>query len=233
MRRSEVEVLAKLYAVGEVRIGELDGRSELVWARGAGTEAGLESILALVPTSRFYEIVRDDRLCPAGRLLPVERLPNVRWIPLREWLSVSVPSAALPGELPGTARLELVRNPSRRFREDCEEILLCRVEAFRELLLRAPAHRLSPLRFVLNEARGEVLVRGQPRPSVPATHYILEGGIATPAGYAWSPPVGVSVVRSWLGVRDNAFALWRSDGSLSEIADDAFAGASRRAGREL
>ena len=70
-------------------------------------------------------------------------------------------------------------------------------------------------------------------PSVPGERFVADAGIATPVGYAWSPAVTVGVVRAWLGLRDGSIALWRSDGGISEIPEDAFASASRRAGRKL
>jgi hypothetical protein len=112
-------------------------------------------------------------------------------------------------------------------------MLLCGVDVFREFLLRAPAHRLAA-----DEDLGSYVVQDEtkprePLPSLPGDRFVLSDSVATPAGYAWSPAVGASVIRSWLGARDNTVSMWRADGSLSEIAEDAFVVASRPAGREL
>lgn len=230
MRRSEATVLSKLYGVPDVHVGEAGG---IVWVRGSGTGSEVESVLERVPASRFYEIVRDDRLRPLGRLLPTRRLPRLPWVPLRDWLVVRAPVAALPGEISMRAELELVFDPGAAPRGTGEEMLVCHVDAFRAFLLRAPAHRLRPLRFAVDESRGDVFVRGEPLPSLAGRRYVLEGAIATPAGTVWSPRVGTSVVRAWLGIGEDTIALWRADGSIGEVTEDAFAPASRRAGREL
>ena len=234
LRRSQAKALARLHNVADVRIGDL---GELVWARGTGTESEVEHILTRVPSSRFFEVVHHDRLRPRGRLLPTARLPDVRWVPLPEWLSIRIPTPALPGELSGSAELRLVVDHAGPTADSGEELLLCKVQAFREFLLRNPLHRLRPLRFVVNDARSEVLVRGNPLPSIPGERFVLQCGIATPVGRAWSPPVGASVIRAWLGLRDGTMALWRADGAggggISEIDEDAFVAASRRAGRKL
>jgi len=229
LRREQASALAKLHNLSGVEVGEANG---LVWARGTGTDEDVARILASLPTSRFFEIVHRDRLRPRGRLLPTGRLPEVRWLTVSQWLSIRIPPAALPGELSRTAVLTLALGPGRSI-DAHEVLLLCGVEAFREFLLLGPLHRVRPLRFVVNDASSEVLVRGRPLPSVPGERYVLADGIATPAGYRWSPSVGASVVRSWLGLGDGAIALWRADGGISEIREDAFASASRRAGRKL
>ena len=210
LRRSQAKVLAKLHDLTDVRIGDL---GELVWACGAGTESEVEQILTRVPSGRFFEVVHHDRLRPRGRLLPTGRLPDVRWVPLREWLSIRIPTPAIPGELSGSAELRLVFDHGSPIADSAEELLLCNVEAFRDFLLRSPLHRLRRLRFVVHDARSEVLVRGKPLPSIPGERFVLHAGIATPVRRAWSPPVGASVVRAWLGLRDgNHSALasgWR------------------------
>lgn len=230
LRRSEASVLSKLYGVPDVQVGEA---GDIVWVRGASTDSEVETLLERVPTSRLYEIVDDDRLKPRGRLLPTTRLPRVSWVPLHDWLIVRVPTAALPGEVSPDAELRLALDPKARLPSASEELLLCRIEAFREFLLWGPAHRLAPLRFVVNEAWGRALVRGEPLPSIPGERYVSEGGIAVPAGRWWTPAVSPGVVRTWLGTREDTLVLWRADGTIAEIPEDAFVTASRRAGREL
>jgi hypothetical protein len=232
LQRRESAALAKLYPLGGVSIGEPAGDA-VVWARGTGTDAELDRVVAAVPVGRFYEVVPGERLRPRGRLLPTTRLPDVHWVPLRQWLSVCTPAAALPGDIDEGCKLELVRNPSGRVQLTSEQMLLCRVDELKEFLLGAPEHRLTPLRFVVNAVRGEALVRGEPLPSIPGQRYSLEGGVATPVGYAWSPMVGTSVIRTWLGLSDGVLALWTKDGGISEIAEDTFVAASRRAGHVL
>lgn len=232
VQRSESVVLAKLYPLGGVSIGEI-ANDDVVWARGTGTDAELESVIAAIPTGRFYEVLAAGRLRPKGRLLPTTRLPEVAWVSLRQWLSVCVPTAALPGEVDEACTLALVRKPSAHAHRAREQLLLCHIDELREFLLSAPEHRLTPLRFVVNAVRGEALVRGQPLPSIPGQRYLLEGGVAAPIGYVWSPTVATSVVRSWLGVSDGVLALWTKDGGISEIAEDKFVSASRRAGYAL
>jgi len=230
LRRSEASVLSKLYGVPDVHVGEA---GDVVWVRGTSTDSEVETLLERVPTSRLYEIVDDDRLKPKGRLLPTARLPRLSWVPLRDWLIVRVPTAALPGELQSHAALQLVPDPMARRSGAGEELLVCRVEAFREFLLWSPAHRLAPLGFAVDEARGEALVRGKPLPSIPGERFVVEGGVAVPAGQGWTPAVSPGVVRTWLGTREGTLALWRADGTIGEIDEDAFVSASRRAGRVL
>ena len=226
LHRTQAKALAKLHNIPEVRVGEI---GEVVWARGIGTESELEQILTRVPSSRFFEVVHHDRLRPRGRLLPTGRLPDVRWVPLGEWLFIDVPTPSSPGRIESLAELRLVSDYSR----SGEELLVCTIDAFRKFVLESPLHRLRPLRFVVSDALSEVLVRGQPLPSIPGERFVLDAGIATPVGRAWAPGVGASVVRSWLGLREGTLAVWRADGGISEVTENDFVQPSRRAGREL
>lgn len=219
--------LAKLYDVRGVEIAELP---ELVWARGSGSENEIERILTLVPSSRFFEAFDDGRLRPRGRLLSTGRLPDARWMPLHEWLSFRVPTPGLPAELSRGAEVRLVPDPSPAASDGHEVLLMCDAHAFRSFSSHAPGHRLEPLSFVVNDERSEVLIRGKPLPSVPGSRFVLRNGIAIPVGLTWSPLVGASVVRAWLGLSEHVIALWRPDVGISEIAEHAFVSAKRRAG---
>ena len=101
MRRSQAKALARLHNDSPMCVSAMWLRvwatSPRRWARGTGTESEVEHILTRVPSSRFFEVVHHDRLRPRGRLLPTARLPDVRWVPLPEWLSIRIPTPALPG----------------------------------------------------------------------------------------------------------------------------------------
>jgi hypothetical protein len=205
---------------------------DLLWVRGPGGEEEAASILALVPAARFFDLLAPDRLRPRGRLVPTARLPAARFLSLRSWLTLRVPSLALPGETKTGVELRLVpgRAPGRPSGND--ELLLTDLEGFRRFLAHAPIHRLTPLVFTVN-GESEVLVRGTPLPPIPGERYVLRNGIAIPAGWVWTPTVAPHVLRTWLGLAPSTLAVWRRDGTIGEVPPSAFSPATRRVRHRL
>jgi hypothetical protein len=200
---------------------------DTLWVRGSKKDVDAEPVLSLLPAARFFDLIEPDRLRGHGRLVPTMRLPPTRFQPLRAFLSLRVPALALPAESSKAVELRLVpgRAPGQPSR--LEELLLARIESFREFLSEAPSHRLSPLVFALN-GRGEALIRGTPLPSIPGERFLSRDGIAVPAGWVWTPTVGYSVLRNWLGLAPSTLAVWRVDGTISEVSKSLFSPASRR-----
>jgi MoxR-vWA-beta-propeller ternary system domain bpX2 len=227
LARSRGDRLARLVEFADIEIAEL---GDLLWVRGLRGDEAVAPIVELLPAARFFELVETDRLRPIGRLVPTARLPAATtFLPLRRWLELRVPPVALPGETNDAVELRLVPGKAKG---GGEELLLTPIETFRAFLSDAPSHRLRPLRFAVN-GTGEALVRGRPLPSIPGARYLSRGGVAVPAGWMWTPAVGLSVVRSWLGLAPSTLAIWRVDGTVGEVAESLFAPATRRARHAL
>lgn len=229
-RRAQAPRIARLreHALGRVEVGEA---GDLVWARTEGTRDQMEKLLARLPAAELFEVMDEDRLRPLGRLVPTKRLPSVGFAPVEASLELRIPAAKLPGELDDEASVVLRLAPTSAPHEG-ETLLLGGLAALRAWVDEAPAHRLVPLVFVVNEA-GEVLLRGKPLPSMPGERFLLRGGVATPVGLTWAPALAPGVVRRWLGLENGAIALFRRDGSLSEIPERAFAPLGRAVVGEL
>lgn len=201
---------APLAVVGEI--------GDVVWARTEGSREEAEKLLALVPAAEVFEVLEGDRLRPLGRLVPTKRLPPLTFAPIDTKLFFELPRAKIPGSAGGEVSLRLAPGTSA---SGGETLLLGTLDDLHAFVDEAAAHRLVPLTFVVNDA-GEVLLRGSPLPSMPGERFLLRGGVATPVGLAWVPALAPGVLREWLGLEASSLALFRRDGSLSEIPERAF-----------
>jgi hypothetical protein len=100
-----------------------------------------------------------------------------------------------------------------------------------EYAAAAPQWRLERWSFAATAA-GSVLVRGLPLPPLPGTAWVDCGGIAVPAGCAWTPAVEPAVVRQLLHLAAGELGLLRPDGRFDRISAEDWVRAGRSAIRE-
>lgn len=221
LAREDAAALAALRRESGVEVAESGAE---VWIRGPGGNEALDTRLAALPIRERYELLAPNQLRSSGHRVPTGRLPELRWQPLSEWLLVESPTAGLPGDLPATVSLQLVRSTVERE----PELLLTSLEEFAHFAARAPRVRLESLEFAA-AADGRVLVRGKPLPSIPGQRLVLRQGVAVPAGFAWQPAVGAEVMARRLGASTEWLVLWNADGAITRFHGEQFLPASRSA----
>ncbi len=84
-----------------------------LWLRGPATKQCLTQ-LERYPCGQRYAICHDLQLVPHGALVPQGYLPHGQWRPLRLWLELELPVAALTAQLNCVVQLELVRDHRER-----------------------------------------------------------------------------------------------------------------------
>lgn len=190
-----------------------------VWVRGP-SGSGWE----LLPALARYTLDASQRLTPVGRRAPTTRMPDGPWQPLREFIRVSPPKPALPALAAAPIAWSLV--PSEAFCPTNLMILPC--EAFIRWGLSAPAVRLKPLRFAVADD-GRACVVGAVLPPIPADHWRMQAGVATPAGWALPRGITAGLVATTLRLAAGETALIHPDGSAERLPSEAFVDASRGA----
>ena len=132
-----------------------------------------------------------------------------------------------------TQRANLARIPLGLVRGGPEReatLLLTTRAEWTRFATSAPGVRLCRLSFAM-AADDTVAVRGSPLPSMPGERFVEADGIAAPAGFTWSPAVGAAVLRRLFAVSEGGLALWRVDGTVTEIRAEQFVPATRSAAR--
>ena len=197
-----------------------------VWLRGQRGDESLDAKLSALPARGRYELLAENHLRQIDRRVPSARLPNLRWQPLEAWLQVELPVAAFPANEPASVPLRLVRSTDERN----PELLFTRFAEFKRFAEQGAQVRLDRLQFAA-DAGGRVLVRGRPLPPLPGCRFILHGGVAVPAGFAWQPAVSAEVLTRRFGVSGDALVLWNEDGTITRLHGEQFVPATRSAVR--
>ena len=72
-------------------------------------------------------------------------------------------------------------------------------------------------------------MRGRPLPSLLGRRFVVHGGVAVPAGFAWDPAVSAEVLTRRFSVSGDAMVLWDEDGTITRLLGEQFVPVSRSA----
>ena len=216
--RENGAALARLRLLPGIEVGET---ADALWLRGKPADDSLDRELNLLPAEARYEHLPDQRLRLFSQYIPEERLPAIRWQPIGEWLKLEAPPAAMPSLSVETVPLRLVRSAEERG----PEVLLTGLAEWTAFVSGAARIRLGHLHFAASST-GQVLVRGNPLPSVAGRRFVVNGGLAVPAGFTWQPAVSPEVALRLFNVAPDALVLWQEDGTITRLQAEQFVAAT-------
>ena len=196
-----------------------------LWLRGATLDEQLERALQRLAPARHFRCESDGSLIPIGRLLPVARMPEGPWVPLKELVIASRPPAALAGQLSGRNALKFVRSEHER----PATLLRTALKTWVAYAETAPLVRLKSLHFAASDEHA--LIRGTPLPPLPGVHYYEVAGIVVPCGLTWSPPIDAQTLREALKLREGDMAIFDDAGRWQLLPAANFVRATRSSAR--
>lgn len=208
----------------------LEGRlaGTWIWVKGGPLSEAQQARMASVPWYNRFTPDCDGWLLESGKALPWGRIPEGPWRPLAELLVPLAPPASFPGELRNRALLEMLRSDDA----SPAALLMVPVQEWHDYAQQASGLRLERLSFVLNEAHGLALIRGEPLPALQGRRYYLHGPAAIPCGYAPYPALQPATLSSWLELKEGETALFDEDGTYARIGADLWRHAGRSTVRE-
>lgn len=221
LEKSEVDSVKKLRLAEGAEVCE---REHDIWVRGTKLDESLAGLLRRHPHARRHWILDDNQLISPGKLVPDGYLPEGPWLSLRDWLTVRLPRTLFAAHLETQLQVRLVRS------SDAQEasVLMTDVRRWHQYGCEAPEVRLDRW-FFAAAADGRVLVRGVPLPPLPGERFVVEGGIAVAAGWAWSPLVQAENLRELLGIQEEDLAILHTDGTWEHVPSGQFVRATRSA----
>lgn len=196
-----------------------------LWLRWGSSNDLLEQVKR-IPGGQLFEVIENGQLVPYGLRVPRGVLPEGRWQPLGKWLSLTLPLARFSSNHFERAPLTLVRED--QISEP--QILLTDVQTWHNYAITAPQIRLDRWTFAVSD-RGQVVVRGLPLPPLPGERLVERDGIATIAGWCWSPGLEAKIVAKAFGLAEGDVLLWLTSDHYEVVRACDFVKATRQAAR--
>lgn len=186
------------------------------WLRGESIPS-LDPLIRGLPADGRFEWIKPGQLRPLSSRIPSGRLPEATWQPIRDWMPVALPVAALPATDPRPIPLKWVRGGTPRE----SELLETTLSALLNWAQDAPKIRLDRLRFAVR-SRQQVLVWGSPLPPIAGTHYVIQGRIASPCGWRWDPELPSESIELWLRAGADSLILLHPDSTFVRLHCEQF-----------
>ena len=199
-------------------------REGFIWVRGISVSSTIDLRIRQLPGLHTYTLDADNNLFPPRGLTPIGKLQPMNWVPISNYITVTLPVSALPGKINQQLRVQLV--PSQQLQKG--NALLTDLPAWKTYGETAPLVRLQQTRFAVSE-ENKVLVIGEPLPALPGKEYVLLNNLLIPCGYEFDPPVITNLVGAQFNTDDDALLLFNIDSTWEAIPKDAFVQSTRSA----
>jgi hypothetical protein len=219
----ERDALGAVRNLLHLRVAE-DG--DLLWLRGIEADAGPNLRVQQLPVLNTYTLDEHGNLFPVGGTTPTNKLKELKWYPVAEYVNVELPTSALPGM---TAERYKVRiTASARERE--AKALMTSFSVWEEYATRASELRLERLRFAVSENK-DVLILGTPLPPIPGKEFWMHHSILIPCGFDFEVTLVADLLAEKLDPSHNSIFVFNADGAYEKISNMDFAPATRSAVR--
>jgi hypothetical protein len=208
----------------------VDSAQSLLWLRGPqdlSDDSAIDRKVRSLPAVERFTVLEERSLLAAGRRVPKGTLPAGPWQPLTHFLELQIQAAAFSGTFDQPLQLKLVRSSQ----EQNPTHLLTHITVLHDYANRAAEIRLKALIFSMN-AEGDVVVAGQPLPSIPGQYLIKKDNVVHPVGSTLEPALDKSSLEVLLELAPDEFALFFDDGHYERIAKTHFQALSRSAVRQ-
>jgi hypothetical protein len=197
-----------------------------IWLKGSGAVTLPGSRLQQLPVLHTYQADENNLLFIPGGLTPVGVLKELQWQPLREFIKVQPPVAAMSGVLQHTIRVQLVVSG----RQQKGKALLTSLLHWKQYAEAAPLSRLAALQFAVAE-NGDVLITGHPLPPLPGKEYWETNDILVPAGYDFETGLLPSFIDKKFNAGKDAILVFDTKGNWQRIDKSCFVEGKRSAVR--
>jgi hypothetical protein len=198
----------------------------IIWVRGIPAAVRPDLAILQLPSIHTYKLDDENRLFPIGNVTPVGTLKSFKWVPIRDLITIELPTSGMPGRLNEKHQVKLALSSH----EEKVDALLTDLQTWYLYAEHAPLVRLKQTHFAVS-ANNMVLVIGDPLPPLPGKAFSLRNNILLPAGYDFDPPVMGSLIATTLNPSKDSLLLFNIDGGCEQIPLSSLVSSSRSAVR--
>ena len=204
------ETLGSVRHLPGLQAAEIAGQ---LWLGGLPATGELPPPVRGLPAVAIYGLDAEGRLFPNGQRTPTARLPaGLVWQPMRSFVPLELPTAALPAQ--GVPAYRVCLRPSAR--AEAAAGLLTTLATWHAYAETAPEIRLRCLRFAV-AADARVLLLGTPLPPLPGQELWLREGLLLPAGFDFEAPLLAPLLREKLQSAADDVLLFAADGRWERV----------------
>lgn len=204
---------------------EVCAKGDTVWIRCEDPSEALHRTFMQLPA--VHSIATDDgQLIQRGTRVPRGYIADGPWLPIAQWMKVTLPVASLGGVSPLPLPIDMVHGETF----ETPRFLQTDIQAWTKYAVSAPRVRLDQFAFAAT-ANGTVFVRGEPLPPLTGKRFIWQGRIAVEAGWSWRPDIAVEVLEAALAIESDHLAVMYGDGRWLSLTEESFVQATRSAVR--
>lgn len=196
--------------------------TEHYWLRYPADNELCRNAAISIPAEHFFLQAADLLICN-GAEIASERLPQLSWSPLKDFVQLRLPRAILAGRIHAKqiANWELKRGG----KEQLADAALYNAASLSQWIKSAASSRLSTLRFCTarnadNVDSPLIFVIGKPLPPIPCQFLCKQGSVFIPLGYHWEPHLDSSLVEQSFGLQHNQWLLWTIDFGWSLLVEN-------------
>lgn len=197
-----------------------------IWVKILSKLPILENQYLKIPFEEKFLLGENDSLFPLGKVTPTRKLANLNWQPIADFFEIELPVSAEQGKTDDVYFVELTQ--SNQAREG--SALLTSFENWKFFVETQASIRFENLRFSLSQHQ-EVLIVGNPLPSIQGKEYWFCENMLLPAGYDFKFPLLAKQIATKLNKDKENQLVFFEDGTWVKIAFVDFVKTTRSAVR--
>jgi len=200
--------------------------NETFWLKIEKPSTGFPLSVEQIPAKARYRL-EHDLLFPLKGSTPVGKLPEMEWQPITSFMTVELPTPALPGSIKKQIQVKLIRTENPKD----APFMLIPWENWKNYALQASNIRLQTLSFAVS-AKQDVIVRGNPLPPLPGLLFWQNQQTLLPAGWNFEHSILAEILSINYLKGKEEWLLIRSEQEWERIKKKNFIQASRSAIRK-
>ena len=222
IHQKDFEALGSVRTLGTLQVTKEDDH---FWVRGISAD-NIPLKVRQLPAMATYQLDKDLRLFPLGKITPVGKLSDLDWTPISDFVEVEFPKAALAGKNNLTQAIKII--PSENTQNG--SALLTNLSVWKNFADGTASVRLEKIKYAVSDTR-EVLILGTPLIPIPGKEFWKRNNILLPSGFDFEFSILAEVIEQQLNPKRDGILVFYENGNWEKIMNKDFVKGTRSAVR--